>query len=59
MRFDFVIVVCERQWSYSVDATSNSGMIISESFYNNSGKPKKMNATKKHRRRQRLLLNIP
>ena len=59
MKFDFVIVVCERQWSYSVDATSNSGMIISESFYNNSGKPKKMNTTKKHRIRQKLLLNIP
>ena len=59
MKFDFVIVVCERQWSYNVDATSNSDMIILESFYNNSGKPKKMNATKKHRRRQRLLLNIP
>ena len=36
--------------------TSNGGMTIPESFDGNNGKPKKMNAAKKHRGRQRLLL---
>ena len=35
------------QWSCSVDATSNNGMIIPESFDGSSRKPKKMNAAKK------------
>ena len=39
--------------------TSIDGMTIPESFDGSSRKPKKMNAAKKHRERQRLLLNIP
>ena len=35
------------QWSCSVDATSNNGMIIPESFDGSNRKPKKMNAAKK------------
>ena len=35
------------QWSYSVDATSNDGLTIPESFDGSSRKPKKMNTTKK------------
>ena len=36
------------QWSYSVDATSNGGMTIPESFDGSSRKPKKMNVVKKN-----------
>ena len=36
-----------RQWSCSVDATSNGGLTVPESFDINSRKPKKMNAGKK------------
>ena len=36
--------------------TSNGGLSIPESFDDSSRKPKKMNAAKKHRGRQRLLL---
>ena len=36
-----------KQWSCSVDATSNGGMTISESFGGSSRKPKQMNAAKK------------
>ena len=32
----------------NVDATSNDGMIITKSFDGSNGKPKKMNAMKKH-----------
>ena len=53
------MVVWGRQWSCSVDATSNGGMTISESFDGSNRKSKKMNAMKKHQGRQRLLLNIP
>ena len=56
MKFGSVTVVWVRQWSYSVDATSNNGMTIPESFDDSSGKPKKMNAAMKHWERQRLLL---
>ena len=35
------------QWSCSVDATSNNGMIIPESFDGSSRKLKKMNTAKK------------
>ena len=52
------MVVWGRQWSCSVDVTSNGGMTILESFDDSSGKPKKMNVEKKHWERQRLLLNI-
>ena len=49
MKLGFVTVVWGRQWSCSVDVSSNGGMTIQESFDSmNSGKPKKMNATKKH-----------
>ena len=40
-------VVGGRQWSCSVDATSNGGLTVPESFDGNSRKPKKINATKK------------
>ena len=56
MKFGFVTVVRGRQWFCNVDATSNGGMIIPESFDGSSGKPKKINAVKKHRGRQRLFL---
>ena len=46
------------QWSCSVDATSNGGITIPESFDDSGKKPKKMNAAKKHWGRQILLLNI-
>ena len=61
MKFGSVIVVWGRQWSCSVDATSNDDLTIPESFDSSSRKTKKMNAAKKkkHRGRQRLLLNIP
>ena len=48
MKFGFMTVVLRRQWSYSVDAISNGGMIIPESFDGSSRKPKKMNAAKKN-----------
>ena len=41
-------VVSGRQWSCSVDATSNGGLTILESFDGSSMKPKKMNAAKKN-----------
>ena len=59
MKFSSVTVVCGRQWSCNVDSTFNSGITISESFDDSSEKPKKMNAAKKHKGRQRLLLNTP
>ena len=60
MKLSSMTVVWGRQWSCSVDASSNGGMTIPESFDSiYGGKPKKMNAAKKHRGKQRLLLNIP
>ena len=59
MKFGSMTVDWGSQWSCNVDATSNDGMTIPESFDSSSRKPKKMNAAKKHRGRQRLLLNIP
>ena len=41
-------VVRGRQWSCSVDTTSNGGLTVPESFDGNSRKPKKMNAVKKN-----------
>ena len=32
MKFDFVMVVCERRWYCNVDITFNDGMKIPESF---------------------------
>ena len=53
MKLGFVTVV------WGVDASSNGGMTIPESFDSMySGKPKKMNVAKKHQGKQRLLLNI-
>ena len=43
-----------RQWSCSVDATSNGAMIIPESFDGSSRKPKKMNAAKKTPRKTKI-----
>ena len=48
MKFGSVTVVQGRQWSCSVDATSNGGLTIPESFDGSSRKPKKMNAAKKN-----------
>ena len=59
MKFSSVTVVYGRQWSCNVNSTFNGGMIIPESFDDSSEKPKKMNAAKKHKERQRLLLNTP
>ena len=66
MKFGSMTVDWGRQWSCNVDATSNDGMTIPDSFDGSSRKPKKKNAAKKtprkrkkHRGRQRLLLNIP
>ena len=44
------------QWSYSVDATSNGGFTIPESFDGSSRKPKKMNAAKKTPRKTKITL---
>ena len=57
MNFGFMTVVRERQWSCNVDVTSNGGMTIPESSDDDNEKPKKMNAAKEHRGRQRLFLN--
>ena len=48
MKFGFVTVVLVKEWSCSVDATSNGGLTIPESFDGSSRKPKKMNAAKKN-----------
>ena len=40
-------VVRGRQWSCSVDTTSNGGLTIPESFDGSNKKPKKMNTAKK------------
>ena len=47
MKFGSVMVVWGRQWSCSVDATSNGGLTIPESFGGSSRKPKKMYVVKK------------
>ena len=47
MKFGSMTVVGGRQWSCSVDATSNGGLTIPESFDCSRRKPKKMNAAKK------------
>ena len=44
------------QWSCSVDATSNSGMTILDSFDDSNRKPKKMNAAKKILRKIKIAL---
>jgi len=59
MEFSFMTVVCRRQWSCNFDSTFNGDMTLPESFDDSSKKPKKMNAAKKHKERQRLLLNTP
>ena len=47
MKFGSMTVDWGRQWSCNVDATSNDGLTVPESFDGNSRKSKKMNATKK------------
>ena len=45
-----------KQWSCSVDATSNDGLTIPESFDGSSRKPKKINAVKKTPRKTKIAL---
>ena len=56
MKLGSVTVVWGRQWSCSVDATSNDGLTIPKSFDGNSGKPKKMNAAIKTPRKTKIAL---
>ena len=56
MKLSSMTVVWGRQWSCSVDASSNGGMTIPESFDGNSRKPKKMNAVKKVPRKTKIAL---
>ena len=48
MKFGSMTVDWGSQWSCNVDATSNDGMTIPESFDGSNEKPKTMNAAKKH-----------